>query len=151
MTVRQVHILDLPLLASWFERRSVARWFGPSWMGEIARDFNAQWLVRLIIERDGEPVGYIQRYDVSRAPLGPWSKAPDGAWGVDLFVAIRDYRRKGIGGEALRLVLDELVIEQGPCTAIADPDHGNRAGRAFFAAMGFAENKKTGLFERNCS
>ena len=141
-------MFDLPLLASWFERRSVARWFGPSWMGEIARDLNASWLVREIIERDGEPVGYIQRYDVSRAPYGKWSKAPDGAWGVDLFVAIRDYRRRGIGGEALRLVLDELAIEQGPCPVIAAPERTNRRARAFFVALGFAENTKTGLYER---
>lgn len=112
------------LLADWFRRPHVARWWGDAedridQMRKTPRDEHA------VISVGGCPVGYIRWQAVDRAALDAagLSEIPDGAIDIDILLGEPSWLGRGVGSTALRLLLERLRNQKkgplaGLCTSI---------------------------------
>ena len=136
---------DLPFLHEWLQRAHVKRWWSdretyaevvehylPSIEGRDPTDL-------YLIFDDGEPAGFIQTYAVTDYPeYRDLVGVEEGVAGVDLFIAHEDRTGRGLGSEALRLFVEEIVFSKpGTHGCIADPDKENVASLRAFEKAGF--------------
>jgi aminoglycoside 6'-N-acetyltransferase len=104
----------------------VARWWDAPEPGFPLED--EPDVVRLTIHHDGEVAGLIQ-----------FAEEPDPKYrhaSVDLFVAPA-HQRRGVGSEAIALVVDHLLRERGHHRITIDPAAENAAAIACYAKAGF--------------
>ena len=130
---------DLPRVGSWLRQEHVRRWWAdPSLQPAV----EAKYLPRItgdeptqvfVIEWDGRPVGFIQRYRIDDYPdwsrsLAPASRSFTNAAGIDYLVGEPDLVGRGIGALAIRrfsrLVFDDLSDVD---TIVATPQRANQA------------------------
>ena len=121
------------MIEGWFKQPHMMEWWGDS-ETEIAaiRDHMTSISVEpLIIELDGEPIGYIQSYDPHLEDDHPYNDQPFGTLGIDISIAVPEL--VGIGhGSAIMRRFTELLFAEGAPRVIIDPDlANNRAVRAY--------------------
>lgn len=98
----------------------------------------------LMIELDGEPIGYSQMYPVRGDDLKEYDYPETGenVYAMDQFIGVPELWGKGIGTEYLRMALEYLKREKGTEVVLLDPHESNgRAIRAYEKA-GFRVLKK---------
>ena len=88
-----------------------------------------------VIECDGAPVGIIQYK--RHAPDNEYGVRAENGIDIDLFVGEEDCRGKGIGGEAIRLLLEKCA----PDTAVLCPLADNAPAIRCYEKCGFAAMK----------
>ena len=139
---------DVELLAAWFERDHVKRW----WRNERAEDY-VVGSEHFLIELDGRPVGMIQTYLVDDYP--EWKEVvgsePDLA-GVDLLIGEDDLVGTGLGPAVLAQFAREVVFARPETTAlVATVEEPNRRSWRAFEKAGFrhaADVEEDGLPHR---
>jgi RimJ/RimL family protein N-acetyltransferase len=137
---------DLRLLYEWLQREHVKRWWNDrETFAEVVEHYLPSIEGRdptnlYLIVDDDEPAGFIQTYAVAGYPeYRDLVGVEDGVAGVDLFIAQEERTGRGLGSEALRLFVEEIVFsEPGTHACIADPDAENVASLRAFEKAGFA-------------
>lgn len=139
--LRPVTADDLPMLAQWLARDHVRQWWGDvdTQVGRVRAKLDGRDTTRpFIFELGGVPTGYIQYsfFDDHKTPdqlaETPWlDMLPEGALGIDLFIAEAGSLSKGIGSVAVR-TMAEMLWRKGHRSILIDPDLKNaRAVRAY--------------------
>jgi aminoglycoside 6'-N-acetyltransferase len=139
---------DLPMLAEWLGRPHVEQWwqeehtlaavearYGPSLDGTDPTEL-------FVVERDGEPMGFIQRYLLADNPSWVGSLAPTGApanaAGIDYLVAAVDQLGHGLGPELIgRFVAATWVRYPDIEAIVVDVDQRNRRSWRALEKVGF--------------
>ncbi|MEM9556552.1 MAG: GNAT family N-acetyltransferase [Acidobacteriota bacterium] len=128
---------SLARLEGWLRRPHVARWFPvPDDVLGFASQPPATGDQRWIVV-DDRPVGYLrwQRVDAEDLAAVGLDGIPDGAVDCDLFLGEREQTGRGLGVEALHLVLDRLRENPSiPLVGLTTSTENTRAQRAFRAA-----------------
>jgi RimJ/RimL family protein N-acetyltransferase len=144
---------DLPLLHDWFQKPHVRKWYAREENYTIdmikekylPRILNPESIPNFIIYADNTPIGYIQLYCVNdflpdgvtdyRHPLFDSFK-PNEIAGIDIFIAVENYLKKGYATLTLTNFIKEHV--QGKFTIlITDPLKSNKNAVQFFERNGF--------------
>jgi RimJ/RimL family protein N-acetyltransferase len=136
------------LLENWMQRPHWREWWGEveTELGYIRDMVEGRDTTRpYLFELDGEPAGYIQAWIIAdhlREPwLGktPWLRdVPADSIGVDLAIGNIENLSRGLGTAALK-AFAEMLMGEGHCHILIDPDAANlRAIRAYQKA-GFEE------------
>lgn len=123
---------DLDLLAGWFADPDVYRWWGGTpltratveekYVGRRSPDVES-----LIVEADGEPVGYIQYAPAETRPnMG----------GIDMFL-VPASRGKGLASDAVDALVRHLMEEKGWRRVTVDPAATNLHAIGFWFRNGF--------------
>ena len=97
-----------------------------------------------VIEHGDEPVGYLQYFPVASFGAEYGLDAGDDTadvWACDMFVGDADRWGQGIGGAALRAVLDHLVIDRGARRVLIDPRVVNERAVHLYERVGFRRVK----------
>lgn len=137
---------DLLTLFNWLDRPHVRRWYSqaPSSFAEVAAKYGPRVeegsAVRsFIFQADNADAGYIQAYSIDSFPeYEQATGAEKGAVGVDLFVADEWRTRHGLGSDAIRRFVEEVLFAQyGASAVIAGPNEGNAAAIRAFEKAGF--------------
>lgn len=124
---------DLPLLALWLAEPHLREWWGDpvESLAEIREAMDSIETEPLIVELDGEPIGYLQSYDPHLEDSHPYRDQPTGTLGIDISLGTPELLGKGHGSAIIRQFVDELFAEGAP-RVIIDPDPANgRAIRAY--------------------
>lgn len=147
------------MLAEWIGRPHVQEWWGEvdGQIAGIRAKLDGRDTTRpFIFEIGGAPAGYVQYafFDDHKTPdqlaKTPWlTLLPQGAAGIDLFIAEAGSLSRGIGSAVVRMMAD-MLWDMGHRAILIDPDETNaRAVRAYEKA-GFqpieALRGKTGDF-----
>jgi aminoglycoside 6'-N-acetyltransferase len=151
--VRPLAESDLPQVAAWLALPHVARWWqGPGRQASRIRAGLAEpWIELYLIVLAGRPIGYLQCYDPSREPDGPWRGEPEGTRGLDLFIGETDVLGRGHGAALLRQFSDQLLDRPEVRRIISDPAVGNHTSIRAFAAAGFARVRERKMpWDRVC-
>lgn len=87
---------------------------------------------------DGVPIGYIQYYELTDEertayPFG----ADDRVHGIDTFIGEPERWNRGLGGQALSLVLDRLFREHGATHVVVAPTSLNQRAIRAYEKLGF--------------
>jgi RimJ/RimL family protein N-acetyltransferase len=137
-TFRPLDIPDLLILHDWLNRPHIAAWWGgPVSLERVRDDYTADirgpsiWPMLACLA--GEPVGYVQAYDVMQAGPGWWVDETDpGARGIDQFLADPSQLGRGLGSRMIAEVVSLLFGDPAITKVQADPSPDNgRAIRAY--------------------
>jgi aminoglycoside 6'-N-acetyltransferase len=109
-TLRPVTAADWPMLRAWLRLPEIVAWWGPASAAEaeITLAMGSASALCRIIEADGSAIGYAHAVDAALWDDGLPVELPPGTWDLDLFIASADHRGQGYGGEAVRLLIDEV-------------------------------------------
>lgn len=141
---------DLPLVRSWLHAPHVRPWFGEPqvWLDEIQETLAEGWIAHFIAMLPDGPAGFVQHYDCSSAPAGPWSGEPSGTLGIDYMLGRAELLGKGLGARLIGDFLGHVRAALGPRRIIADPTAENLRSIRALVANGFFFDPATGLFVR---
>jgi aminoglycoside 6'-N-acetyltransferase len=152
---------DLPALAVWLRTPHVEAWFpwehGPA---DAAGAVEAEYgpcvdgldpTELFVIEADAVPVGFLQRYRIDANPLWAAALAPaldaTGAVGFDYAIGVLEATGRGIGGEAIRLlVVDTFARYPELDSVVVAMQQANRASWRALERVGF-ERRWAGLLD----
>jgi aminoglycoside 6'-N-acetyltransferase len=138
--VRPVSETDLPPLLAILKEPEVARWWGEYDLDAVRDELLADPRVEaLAIEVGGEVAGVIE---IVEEPEPDYRHA-----GLDISLATAHHGR-GLGREALRLVIDHLVAARGHHRFTIDPAAGNERAIRCYAAVGFRPVGVMHMYER---
>lgn len=92
------------------------------------------------IEYKGEPIGYIQYYEIAKAKEYELKRKKN-IWAIDLWIGEPEFWEQGIGSTTVKFLSNYLLKEVGAAKVIIDPHLDNpRAIRAYEKA-GFVRVK----------
>lgn len=137
---------DLARMSTWLRQEHVRAWWGDEYSDPAHVDAEFRPLLNgqtptlgMIVELDGAPVGYIQRYFTSDWPEY-WANQgfPDDTAGIDVTIGEASLLHKGLGTALIRTFLKRIVFAD-PRTArcIIDPAPDNAAAIRAYAKVGF--------------
>jgi RimJ/RimL family protein N-acetyltransferase len=137
-TFRPLVIADLELLHDWVNRPHVAEWWdGPMTFEQVrdhyTPDIESPFISPMIAYLEGEPIGFIQWYDVMGVAPGWWDYETDpGARGCDQFLADGSRLNQGLGSQMVRQFVAHLFSDPAVTKVQTDPSPENgRAIRAY--------------------
>lgn len=147
MKLRKLETADLPLMEKWVHNGHVAAFLGDpqEWLEEVKANMGADWIGYFIAETD-RPVGFIQYYDPTMAPVGIWSQAPRFSMGIDFFVGDAEILGKGIASQMVGLMKKKMRWEKLCKFMVADPDPDDPASVRVLEKNGFIK-QPNGLFQ----
>jgi aminoglycoside 6'-N-acetyltransferase len=130
VTLRSTTAADAPALAAILAEPEVARWWGSFDLERVKADLmgNDPTEHPLVIEHDGEIVGYIQAVEENERDFR--------SAGIDLFLRA-DAQGRGLGPDAIRTLAANLIDERGHHRLTIDPAADNVRAIAAYAKLGF--------------
>jgi aminoglycoside 6'-N-acetyltransferase len=144
VSFRPLQTVDLPLVARWQARPHVARWWrAPADLESVTREYEPIIAGRdptevFVVESDGEPVGFIQRYLLADNP--EWAAAigiQEGA-GIDYYIGQEPLTGRGLGSRAIAQFAEETFARHPTVNLIvAAPQQDNVASWRALEKAGF--------------
>ena len=139
LTLRKATLDDLGLLRGWDEKEHVKQsgidgeeW---QWEKELAR--NPFWREQLVIEVDGQPIGFVQIIDAKEEETRYWGDVEAGLLAIDIWIGEEDCLGKGYGTEAMRQALALCFVDAGVKAVLIDPLETNLKAHRFYRKCGF--------------
>lgn len=135
---------DFVLLHKWLNTPHVAEnWDGQCSIEDVKKKYKRKLTSILeacfIVEISGKPVAYVSYYKAGHAGNGEFPKEPAGTLGIDLFIAIPELLRKGLGPRIIIGFTDWLNKEFAPSKILADPKPENKYSIRAFEKAGFVQ------------
>jgi aminoglycoside 6'-N-acetyltransferase len=136
--VRPMTHADLPLMAAWLGEPHFTRWWGDpaEELHDMESNLASDTVRPFVIVIDGEPAGYLQRYDIHAEAGHPYQDQPPGTIGIDLSIGKPDLVGRGHGPRVIDAFARELFAE-GAARVVLDPHPANAAAIRAFAKAGF--------------
>lgn len=130
------------MLRIWLNRCHVARWWGDA-DPVLAMVRERSPHSHALITVEGQPVGYIcwQNLQPTELAAAGLAALPFDLIDVDILVGEPDIIGRGVGPQALRLLLNRLQVEGVSCVGLAAEADNQRALRAY-AKAGFQPYKR---------
>jgi aminoglycoside 6'-N-acetyltransferase len=131
---------DLPAIVAVLSNPEVARWWG-DYDIDSARDelLDDPRIEALTVELEGEVIGVVEIIE---------EKEPDYRHvGLDIAIA-SSHHDKGLGREALGVVIEHLAAERGHHRFTIDPATGNERAIRCYTAVGFRTVGVMHMYER---
>lgn len=94
----------------WLGEPEIAAWWGnaASAEAEINLALASDTALCRMVECDGVPIGYAQAAEVALWSGAAPAEVAAGTWDVDLFIASAEHRGRGLGADALELIVAEV-------------------------------------------
>lgn len=142
-TARVAGAADAAVVQRWMSEPHVVKfwqqnWPLARWRDELRRQLDGTHSLPCVLSHEGIDLAYLEVYRVACDVLGKHCEHEPHDLG--LHIAIGDLARtgRGLGRRALRAVADGLLAADPRSTQVlAEPDAGNIASLAAFAAAGF--------------
>ena len=129
---------DLHLLARWLHKPHVCKWWGdPERNLADAKERSPE--SHALIAVSGKPVGYLRWQRVSLPELAALgiTDIPEGSVDIDILIGEQRFVGKGIGPQALRLLLERLRTDPTISLAGMSTEVGNYAAIRAYEKAGF--------------
>ena len=147
--VRVLKEEDKYLLAKWLSDPKILQYYegrdNPFDVKKVEEKFFEEGddATRCLIEFDGEPIGYIQFYEVDEEERLTYGYADSVKliYGMDQFIGVSGYWNKGIGTLLVRLVVKYLVEKRGVDCIVMDPQTWNERAIRCYEKCGFEKVK----------
>jgi len=140
--------LHFPLFESWLQQEHVKRFWTESKTGDELREkllatASKTHVHRFVIEKDGDPIGYIQYYDAIAVGEDWWRDEKAGTFGMDLFIGDKNQVGIGIGPKVIREFVAHLLNQEPNARSIIiDPAPQNQYAIRAYEKAGFVREKE---------
>ncbi len=149
LLVRKLELNDKYFLAKWLSNPEILQYYegrdNPFDMEKVEKKFFEEEddAIRCLIEFDGEPIGYIQFYEVDEEErlIYGYSDSMELIYGMDQFIGESSYWNKGVGTLLIRLMVRYLIEEQGVDGIVMDPQTWNERAIRCYEKCGFEKVK----------
>ena len=140
---------DLALMGEWFARPHVKPWWREEHDPEAIEERYGQAIdghdptELFVVEDDGEPVGFVQRYLIDDNPgwkqsLAP-ARVPEGAVGIDYLLGTEQLTGHGLGPVMIAQFVGSTWLRYpGAPAVVASVSQGNRRSWRALEKAGFA-------------
>lgn len=137
---------DFPLLLKWMTDERVLEFYEGRdkkyTLEDIKKQFSEQWedeVFRVIIEYQGEPIGYGQIYKMYDELYDDYHypRSDEIVYGMDQFIGEPNFWSKGIGTRYTKMVFDFLKKERNADAVILDPHQDNVRAIRMYQKAGF--------------
>lgn len=148
---------DIKCLYDWLNNEKVFEYYGDS--NEKSLDFVKQKyenkiedkiMFPCIIEFDKKNIGYIQfyyanseNYDLSQELFEKLADKNDRVFAIDVFIGEDDYRNRGIGTRAIKLLINTLFEKYDADIILIDPKTNNGRAISCYKKCGFIKSTET--------
>lgn len=135
---RAMEETDLPLMRRWIAQPHWQKWWGkPDREVEaLAESIDSDSVEPMIVERDGNPVAFVQSYDPHLEDDHPFQDQPFGTLGIDISIGDEAETGKGLG-PAILDALAEILFDEGATRLVIDPHPSNERAIRAYAKAGF--------------
>lgn len=138
ITFRRLERLDLPLIARWRAEPHVVRWWGPPPdLTAVETEHGPQIdgtepTEVFIVQVDGAPVGFIQRYLNRDNPEWDRQVQLPGAAGIDYYIGEPDLTGRGLGPRLISQFVEQLFhdLPDVDCVAVGVLEENRPSWRA---------------------
>jgi len=149
LVVRELELSDKYLLAKWLSDPEILRYYegrdNPFDVKKVEEEFFEEEddATRCLIEFDGEPIGYIQFYEVDEEEklTYVYGDSMELIYGMDQFIGESDYWNKGVGTLLVRSMVRYLIEERGADFIVMDPQTWNERAIRCYEKCGFEKVK----------
>lgn len=147
LSVRRLKEKDKPLLAKWLSNPKVLEYYEgrdqPFDLEKVENVFYAadDEEVKCIIEYDGQPIGYIQYYELDEATKGEYGYGPEKVFGIDQFIGEVDYWNRGIGTSLVTSMTEFLINQLHADIVVMVPQVWNARAIKCYEKCGFKKVK----------
>lgn len=117
----------------------VEAWWGPAsaTQAEVRIAMTSGHAMCRIIDVDGVAAGYAHAVDATLWGEDLPQELAPGTWDVDLFIALREQRGRGVGAKALRLLTAEVFATTMALAVCVFPSVRNEAAVRAYEKAGF--------------
>ena len=138
---RPINAADLPLIRRWLASPHVRMWWGDpqEQYALVSGDLDEPAMDQYIVSATGNPLGYIQCYDLTAWSSG-FGPQPAGTRGIDQFIGEPDMIGRGHGSSFIRQFVDGLLTSSVP-RVVTDPDPGNGRAIGAYEKAGFVRDR----------
>ncbi len=139
---------DKFLLTKWLSNPEVLQYYegrdNPFDVEKVEENFFKEEddATRCLIEFDGEPIGYIQFYEVDEEERLLYGyDSTESIYGMDQFIGESDYWNKGVGTQLVHSMVAYLIEEKGVDRIVMDPQTWNERAIRCYEKCGFTKVK----------
>ena len=138
INLRPATTADIPLLRYWDGLPHILAAKGDEdweWETELAQTHD--WRESFMIERNGQPVGFLDIIDPAREETGYWGEISEGVRALDIWIGEKDALGQGVGSEAMRQALARCFEDASVSSVLVDPMADNPRAHRFYERLGF--------------
>jgi len=146
LRIRTLTEKDFPLMLKWLTDDRVLQFYGGRdkkyTLETLKEHYTEPWedeVIRVIIEYNGQPIGYGQIYKMYDELYDDYQypRSNEIVYGMDQFIGEVDYWSKGIGTKYTRMIFDFLKEERNVDAVILDPHQDNPRAIRMYQKSGF--------------
>ena len=146
LRIRTLTEKDFPLMLKWLTDDRVLQFYGgrdkKHTLETLKEHYTEPWedeVIRVIIEYNGQPIGYGQIYKMYDELYDDYQypRSNEIVYGMDQFIGEVDYWSKGIGTKYTRMIFDFLKEERNVDAVILDPHQDNLRAIKMYQKAGF--------------
>ncbi len=137
--LRPAEQTDWNQIRQWLALPDIQQWWGPlaTTEAEVMLALKSDHAICRVICADGEAVGYGHAVDATVwGDELPEELAP-GTWDIDLFIAARQFRNRGVGGKAVGLLSEEVFATTLATAVCVFPSIANEQAVRAYERAGF--------------
>lgn len=138
ITFRPASPKDLSLLRYWDTKQHVIDcdpdddW---NWEEELQRD--PPWREQLMVELDGEPLGFVQIIDAHAEETHYWGEVGPDTKAIDIWIGEEFNLNKGYGTAMMQMAIDRCFHDMSTQKILIDPLKSNVKAHRFYERIGF--------------
>lgn len=137
--LRPVRAADWETINGWLMQPDIQAWWGPAsaTQAEVRIALTSAHAICRIIEADGAAAGYAHAVDASLWGADLPQDLEAGTWDLDLFIASRDMRGRGVGAAALAQLKTEVFASTLAVAVCVFPSIRNESAVRAYEKAGF--------------
>jgi aminoglycoside 6'-N-acetyltransferase len=138
ISFRPATIEDLELLRYWdTQPHVIACDPDEDWEWEDDLKQHSQWVERLIAEKDGEPIGFLQIIDPLNEETHYWGDVPPNKRAIDIWIGEERNLNRGYRTRMMQLAIERCFANPDVTGILIDPLAANTAALRFYERLGF--------------
>lgn len=146
LRIRTLQDNDFPVMLKWLTDDRILEFYGGRdkkyTLETLKEHYTKSWkdeVIRVIIEYNGQPIGYGQIYRMYDELYEDYHypKTNEIVYGMDQFIGEVDYWNKGIGTKYTKMIFDFLKKERNVDAVILDPHQDNPRAVKMYQKAGF--------------
>lgn len=130
---------DMDMVLGWLAMPDIEAWWGPAsaTQAEVRIAMESGHGICRIVEADGEAAGYAHAVDATLWGDDLPQDLEPGTWDLDIFIADKNQRGRGVGARAMELLKDEVFSSTMAVAVCVFPSVRNEAAVRAYEKAGF--------------
>lgn len=138
ITLRPATIDDLELLRYWdTQLHVIACDPDEDWEWETDLNQTSEWVERLMAEKDGEPIGFLQIIDPLNEETHYWGDVEPNKRAIDIWIGEEVNLNRGYGTRMMQLAIERCFENPDVTGILIDPLATNTKAHRFYERLGF--------------